>query len=137
MSPLSKFAVFLVLAGVLAVLFAFLPGERPPVIHTEKTEPQSEQSRIERAQPPVRKVSAGEVTGRTQSPATKVENKFPTNVKMPAIRGVNNYGWVELPRGTEVSLVRKSDDGLWVRWDGTIVKLPPVAAASGAVVLRR
>jgi hypothetical protein len=59
-----------------------------------------------------------------------------SNVTVPAIRGVNNYGWVQLPRGTRVELVGERGQDLWVRWDGTTVKVPHVAASNGSIVVR-
>lgn len=136
MNSMTKFAVFLTLAGVLAVLFTFIPGDHPKVIHTEKAKTfpeKTEQPESSRPAKPASHESRG-----TDAPSRTMigENNFSPKLKVPAVRGVTNYGWVELPRGTRVSLVRESGDNLWVRWDGTLVKVPQGIARSGAVVVR-
>ena len=137
MSPISKFAVFLVLAGVLAALFALVPAIRPQAISSEKNgthQPANSEIPAPRFRP---KVPASEdKAGEAKAGGATAENPFLSKVKVPAIRRGNNYGWVQLPRGTRVDLVRETGDGLLVRWDGTTVKVPPGAAATGAVVVR-
>jgi hypothetical protein len=136
MNPLSKFAVFLVLAGVLAALFAYLPGDRSCVVPTDKIEIQPKESAVRARAVVPETETAGEKSGKVHTTAEKAENKISQNVRVPAIRGITNYGWVELPRGTRVNLVRESGSKLLVRWDGNVVSVPSLAAASGAIVIR-
>ena len=135
MSPISKFAVFLALAGVLAVLFAFVPGHRAMRVPYEKVE-----MRPVKSEPPAHRLEKlpGEENrlGEAKLKAPLGEKIISSQVKVPAIRRGNNYGWVQLPRGTKVDLVRASGDCLWIRWDGTTVKVPPITATTGAVVVR-
>jgi hypothetical protein len=136
MSPISKFAVFLALAGILAVLFAFVPGNRQKTIPSENVELHpanpSVPSELLRQDLPTGQNKTGEANY-----GASAEGKiFSPQVKVPAIRGMKNYGWVQLPRGTRVDLVREVRDGLWVRWDGTTVKVPQGAASAGAVLVR-
>ncbi|MGB8170175.1 MAG: hypothetical protein WCF18_21915 [Chthoniobacteraceae bacterium] len=136
MSPITKFAVFMILAGVLAILFALVPDSRMKAIHSEKTDLLRESSGKSGPLLPSVPLTGDRKLGKTPARPAAGENKFVEKVRMPAIRGVNNYGWVELPRGTRVNLVKESGNRLWVRWDGTIVEVPNVVAASGAIVLR-
>ena len=69
-------------------------------------------------------------------PARLVKNAPPASIIAPAIRGATNFGWVQLPRGTPVELIRHNGDRLWVRWDGTVLEVPRSAVASGALVIR-
>jgi hypothetical protein len=135
MNPFSKLASFLVTAGLLAVVLAVFT----PVGHHV--------GRVVRSLPGVKAVTeaatqdlagarksgeAIQVMG-SEPGATAVAN---ANVTIPAIRGENNYGWVQLPRGTPVDLLRRTADSLIVRWDGSVVQVPPMAALSGAIALR-
>lgn len=57
-------------------------------------------------------------------------------VRIAAVRGENHYGWIQLPVGCVVELVRGEGEHLIVRYDGTTVRIPRAAAETGAVVLR-
>jgi hypothetical protein len=139
MNPISKFGIYLVLAGVLAVLFAVFPGSRQPVIAPKEPSPRlekaggpikAEKSQSSRADNKIQPAPAPTLAAVVTSPAS-------TAVRIPAIRGVTNYGWVQLPYGTQVDFVQAAGDHLWVRWDGCVVQVPQVAASRGAVVVRK
>jgi hypothetical protein len=57
-------------------------------------------------------------------------------VRVPAIREAQNYGWIQLPRGTHVDLVEEQRDGFLVRYDESFVVIPRAAVTDGAVILR-
>jgi hypothetical protein len=57
-------------------------------------------------------------------------------VRIAAVRGGTNYGWIQLPSGSVVDVVRIERDHLIVRYDETLVRIPQSAARSGAVILR-
>ena len=140
MNPLSKFCIFLVLAGILAVLFAFVPGHRTSVPDPKQDHPAAP---AESAAGPARKLPAQQADlGMTGEGAVSVQMarrtiNGPAEIKIPAIRGGNDYGWVQLPYGTPVELVRATHNGIWIRWDETVVKIPQSIVESGAVVVRR
>ena len=50
-----------------------------------------------------------------------------------AIRDGHNYGWVQLPKGTTVSILRREGDHAVIRWDETVVKVPETALRLGAL----
>jgi hypothetical protein len=50
-----------------------------------------------------------------------------------AIRDGHNYGWVQLPKGTTVSILRREGDHAVIRWDDTVVKVPETALRLGAL----
>lgn len=139
MNPLSKFAVFLTLAGVLAVLFAFVPDHRQPLVPrvSPAVNLPPQEPRSEPAADPGRK--AAESPGKSSAiiGPKNVASSADPRVKVPAIRGLNRYGWVQLPMGTRVELVREDAAGLLVRWDGTLTRLSPTAERSGAIVVVR
>ena len=135
MRPIAKFAIFLALAGVLAFLFAFVPGNGAKKLPFEKADLTPETSEAP-ARIPMKAFRGKASLGDACPVAAGIEKIISPQVKVPAIRGENNYGWVLLPRGTKVGLVRASADTLWVRWDGTTVKVPQVAAATGAIIVR-
>ena len=55
---------------------------------------------------------------------------------MAALRGLNNYGWVQLPHGTPVELVASEGEYLVVRYDETVVRIHRCFADAGLVVPR-
>lgn len=57
-------------------------------------------------------------------------------VRVPAIREAQNYGWIQLPRGTRVDLVEEQRDGFLVRYDESFVVIPRAAVEDGTVILR-
>ena len=73
----------------------------------------------------------------TTPSSVEVEQKISNRLRVPAIRGFSNYGWVQLPPGTPVDLVRQQGKDLLVRWEGTVVAVDPSSAANGAIVLRK
>lgn len=50
-----------------------------------------------------------------------------------AIRDGHNYGWVQLPKGTTVSILRRDGDHAVIRWDETVVKVPETALRLGSL----
>jgi hypothetical protein len=58
-------------------------------------------------------------------------------VRIAAVRGDTNYGWIQLPRGCVVEVVRTEREHLLVRYDNSLVRIPQSAARSGAVILRK
>lgn len=135
MKPMSKFAVFLAVAGVLTVLFALFPA-RGPKTGAPKETPKERAGGS--AEEPKSQVSTGgtvQLAQLAQRKASFSSSRF-LGVKVPAIRGANNYGWVQLPRGTPVEFVGHDRNRLLVRWDGTLMQLPESAVATGAVILR-
>ena len=73
-------------------------------------------------------------------PATNTEwadgGVLAKSVRIAAIRAGTNYGWIQLPSGAVVDVVRVERDHLVVRYDDTLVRIPQSAARSGAVILR-
>ena len=57
-------------------------------------------------------------------------------VRVPAIREAQDYGWIQLPRGTRVDLLEERRDGLLIRYDENYVVVPRAAVDDGSVVLR-
>jgi hypothetical protein len=55
-------------------------------------------------------------------------------VRVWAIRNGHKYGWVQLPRGTRVELVRDEGKYLVVRYDEVTLKIRRVIAEAGLVV---
>lgn len=139
MKPMSKFALFLAVAGILTVLFALFPARDAKIPPSTKSLPHT-QERDGRTQPPTppRGANRGDVmmaasrVGALPSAATPGLSQ----VMAPAIRGVTNYGWVRLPHGTPVDLVRENGTRLWVRWDGTVMDVPRATVSTGALVIR-
>ncbi len=135
MKILSQLALTLFIAGLLAILLLLI-GAGPrwsrftsrmkPVFHAE--------SELLAAQPPVQ--ANGHFDDGTPHPDPNQE-VAPVHVRIPAIRGETNYGWVQLPRGTNVDLVHQNAANLIVRWEGTMVQVPQDAVISGAIALRQ
>ena len=57
-------------------------------------------------------------------------------LRVAALRGLNNYGWVQLPHGTPVELIASDGDYLVVRYDETVVRIHRCFAEAGLVVPR-
>ena len=74
--------------------------------------------------------------------STKVDSAFPPvsvaprQVRVPAVRDGHTYGWIQLPRGTAVDLVRVEGNDFVVRYDETVVRLPQSEAREGSVIVR-
>ncbi|MES2568972.1 MAG: hypothetical protein V4710_02830 [Verrucomicrobiota bacterium] len=62
---------------------------------------------------------------------------FSSQIRVPAIREGHNYGWIQLPRGTSVELLRSEGDNLLIRYDDMTVRMPQSAVEEGAVILRK
>ncbi len=56
-----------------------------------------------------------------------------TDLRVWAIRDGRNYGWVQLPRGTTVSILRRDGDQAVIRWDETVVKVPQTVLHLGVL----
>jgi hypothetical protein len=50
-----------------------------------------------------------------------------------AIRNGHKYGWVQLPKGTTVSILRRDGDHAVIRWDESVVRVPQTALRMGAL----
>src|SRR5689334_20524664 len=135
MKILSKLAFLLFLAGLLAILISFAGfGPRGSRIQSKTpVRPRDEPSTVTTQPQPASRTRPGG-SDATQKPA---EETGVPHIRIPAIRGESYYGWVQLPRGTSVELVRQSADNLIVRWEGTTVKVPLTAAVNGAIALRQ
>jgi hypothetical protein len=57
-------------------------------------------------------------------------------VRVAALRGLNNYGWIQLPRGTPVELLRTEGEYLIIRYDETVMRIHRRIAEAGLVVPR-
>ena len=135
MKLLSKFALLLVLAGVLAIVLSFT-GLAPRGIRlSPQASPTDRNGPAEVIAQP--KPNVRTVPNSNEIPSALSDQGARSHVRVPAIRGENNYGWVQLPRGTSVELVQQSAGNLIVRWDGIMVKIPQTAANSGAIALRQ
>jgi hypothetical protein len=55
-------------------------------------------------------------------------------VRVWAIRGGNNYGWIQLPKGTHVRLLRQEGDWLVIRYEESVVKIHRSVAEAGMVI---
>ncbi len=55
-------------------------------------------------------------------------------VRVRAVRDGRDYGWVQLPRGTRVGLVRDEGETLLIRFDQVTLRIPRVMAETGMVV---
>ncbi len=55
-------------------------------------------------------------------------------VRVWAIRGGNNYGWVQLPKGTSMRLLRQEGEWLIVRYEESVVKIHRSVAEAGMIV---
>lgn len=137
MRPFAKFAVFLALAGILAILFAFLPGNRDRApAKTAPVAPPSSSSSGGQLLPHVLRESPA--LSRETRAAIPVPNLSPaTQERMPAIRRGTDYGWVQLPQGTQVDLIRRTSGEFWIRWDGATASVSETAVISGAIILRK
>jgi hypothetical protein len=54
-----------------------------------------------------------------------------------AIRNDRNYGWIQLPRGTEVLFIRQDGDYYVVRYEETIIRAHRSVVDSGLVVVKK
>lgn len=55
-------------------------------------------------------------------------------VRVRATRNGRDYGWVQLPRGTRVELVRDEGKTLVIRYDQVTMRIPRIQAETGMVV---
>ena len=134
MKSFPKIAAFLVLAGLVLLVLITLTPLGPKMRHAVHFLPgQAMAAAATVMQPSAPDLRPNEAPRNTPP---KVAAAEPINIKIPAIRGENNYGWVQLPHGTPVDFLRNAPGGLIVRWDDTVVQIPPTAALSGAIALR-
>ncbi len=136
MKLLSKIAFLLTFAGLLIALLS-LVGIKPRIANKSSSHPINPQtdSPPTATQPRADFRPALDVSHSTAQ--NSAENSVKPHVRIPAIRGENHYGWVQLPRGTRVELIRQSAGDLVVRWEGITVKVPQTAATTGAIALRQ
>lgn len=135
MKPLRKFAIFITLAGVLAVLFAMFPDRRHALLPVPVAPPENPGTATLPESP-----SGGEAKPLPAEPGptgAAAAGRWDPRVKIAAVRGLSRYGWVQLPYGTRVELVDERPATLLVRWDGTLAHLPREAEKSGAIVVVR
>jgi hypothetical protein len=133
----SKLALFSSLAAILAVAFTSASNHR-------KASPAPQQAAEAQKGAPlnaVKPATSSAVPAAPAAPEARSTSRFAgksavARVTMPAIRGGTNYGWIQLPHGTRVDLVKESGSRLVVRWDGTLVSIDSNLAAKGAVVLK-
>ncbi|MEQ1861661.1 MAG: hypothetical protein ABMA13_17215, partial [Chthoniobacteraceae bacterium] len=55
-------------------------------------------------------------------------------VRVRAVRNGHEYGWIQLPRGTRVELVRDEGRTLVIRYDEVSLRIPRTVAEAGMVV---
>ena len=55
-------------------------------------------------------------------------------IRIWAIRNGTNYGWIQLPKGTPVHLLREENSYVVVRYDESILKIHRSVAEQGLVV---
>jgi len=72
----------------------------------------------------------------SKSPAATLAAQRVPELRVAALRGLNNYGWVQLPPGTPVELVATEGEYLVVRYDETVVRIHRCFADAGLVVPR-
>ena len=58
-------------------------------------------------------------------------------VRILAIRNDRNYGWIQLPRGTVVQLIRSEGDYLIAKYEETILRVHKSVVDAGLVVPKR
>jgi hypothetical protein len=134
MRPFSKFGIYFCLVGILILLFGRLPHSRSdskdakPAVERKEAPPAAEPQTLHVPGPVVhfRENTSGRATPQAAATLASVR----------AIRGANDYGWIQLPHGTLVDLVRNDRGEMWIRWDGNLFRIDPALAASGAVVLK-
>jgi hypothetical protein len=78
---------------------------------------------------------ASELTGLETSPRTgsTQQGVAADDLRVWAIRNGHKYGWVQLPKGTAVSVLRREGDHAVIRWDETVVKVPQTALHLGTL----
>ncbi len=60
----------------------------------------------------------------------------PKQLRVPAVRDGHRYGWIQLPRGTPVDLIRVEGENVLIRYDESVVRMPQSELREGSVVLR-
>lgn len=126
--------ISIIVLAVLSAFFVYEPRRFAPI--------REQISRAVAAIPPVPLISLAPILGRLAPEASVASAVVPAPgtpariVRVPAIRESQNYGWIQLPRGTQVDLVKEQFDGLLVRYDETFVVIPRAAVQDGSVVLR-
>jgi hypothetical protein len=58
-------------------------------------------------------------------------------VRIWAIRNDTNYGWIQLPRGTQVTFVRMDGDYYIVQYEETVIRAHRTVVDSGLVVIKK
>src|SRR3954451_21208033 len=128
MKILSKIALLLTLAGLLALLLSLAPFTAR---HSNgKTTPQIGGPSDSIVGTPRSKADSSQFTSASHGTGLNSTDASLSSVRMPAIRGESYYGWVQLPHGTRVELIQQNADNLIVRWEGTTVRVPQTAATT-------
>jgi hypothetical protein len=129
----------ILLSGVLAValrsvdfstpkrlISAFLPDHSSAVPAVPSLHPVDSPSRVE-------PISSQAVS--TASPAFDPMRATPLReVRVRAVRDGRDYGWVQLPRGTRVELVRDEGSTLVVRFDQVTLRVSRAVVQAGLLV---
>ena len=58
-------------------------------------------------------------------------------VRIWAIRNDTTYGWIQLPRGTQVRFIRQDGDYYIVRYEETVIRAHRSVVDSGMVILKK
>lgn len=58
-------------------------------------------------------------------------------IRIWAIRNDTNYGWIQLPRGTQVSFIRQDGEYYIVRYEETIIRAHRSVVDSGMIILKK
>lgn len=56
-----------------------------------------------------------------------------SELRVSAIRNGRNYGWVQLPKGTQVTVIKQEGDQALVQWDETVMNIHSRFLESGMV----
>jgi hypothetical protein len=83
---------------------------------------------------PAASITPNATTGAPAQYAIGPEAASLPEIRVWAIRAGNNYGWIQLPKGTPVRLLREEGAWLVVRYDESVVKIHRSVAEAGLVV---
>jgi len=109
-------------------LSAFLPERSEPAAPAIPSLRPTRSSPSETISDPV--ATAGEAP----APQPRLKAVTVPEVRVRATRNGRDYGWVQLPRGTRVELIRDEGKTLVIRFDQVTLRIPRVQAETGMVV---
>lgn len=78
--------------------------------------------------------SAAALTEEAPAPRSRLKATTVQEVRVRATRNGRDYGWVQLPRGTRVELIRDEGRTLVIRYDQVTMRIPRIQAETGMVV---